>query len=48
MINQLISTSCRIDDFCIMYHKELQSKSIDHQKNKVGFIPRVSVSTIMC
>ncbi|MDE4992376.1 IS982 family transposase, partial [Francisella tularensis subsp. holarctica] len=39
MINQLISTSCRIYDLCIIYHKELQIKSIDNQKKKVGFKP---------
>ncbi|MDE4963625.1 IS982 family transposase, partial [Francisella tularensis subsp. holarctica] len=44
---QLISTSCRIDGFCIIYHKELHSKSIDHQKKKVGFKPRLSLSKIM-
>ncbi|MDE5018586.1 IS982 family transposase, partial [Francisella tularensis subsp. holarctica] len=44
MINQLISTSCRIDEFCIIYHKELQSKSIDHQNKKVGFKPSLSLS----
>ena len=47
MIDQLISTFCRIDDFCIIYHKELQSKSIDYKKKKVGVKPRLSLSEIM-
>lgn len=47
MIDQLISTFCRIDDFCIIYHKKLQSKSIDYKKKKVGVKPRLSLSEIM-
>ncbi|MDE4980560.1 IS982 family transposase, partial [Francisella tularensis subsp. holarctica] len=41
------STYCSIDEFCIIYHKVLQSKSIDHQKKIVGFKPSLSLSNIM-
>ncbi|APC96179.1 hypothetical protein KX02_1852 (plasmid) [Francisella tularensis subsp. novicida] len=44
MIDQLILTFCRIDDFCIIYHKELQSKSIDYKKKKVGIKSKLSLS----
>jgi len=41
MIDQLISTFCRIDDFCI------QSKSIDSKKKKSGLKPSLSLSEII-
>ena len=47
MIDQLISTFCRIDDFCIIYHKELQSKSIEYKTKKTGQKPSLSLSEIM-
>ena len=47
MIDQLISTFCRIDDFCIIYHKELQNKSIEYKTKKTGQKPSLSLSEIM-
>ena len=46
MIDQLISTFCRIDDFCIIYHKELQSKSIEYKTKKTGQKPISKLPTI--
>ena len=47
MIDQLISTFCRIDDFCIIYENQLQSKSIKHKNNKAGAKPSISLSERM-
>lgn len=47
MIDQLISTFCRIDDFCIIYQKQLQSKLISSNKKKAGVKPSIALSEIM-
>ena len=47
MIDQLISTFCRIDDFCIIHEKQLQSKAISYKKPKRGPKQSLSLSEIM-
>ena len=47
MIDQLISTFCRIDDFCIIYEKQQQDKAISYNKFKTGPKPSLSLSEIM-
>jgi hypothetical protein len=47
MIDQLILTFCHIDDFCIIYDKGPQSKSINNKKKKTGLKPSLSLSEIM-
>ena len=48
MIKLLISTFCRIDDFCIIYEKQLKLKQIDMDRNrKYGKAQQLVVSEIM-
>ena len=47
MIDQLISTFCRIDDYCITHEKQLQSKAISYEKPKRGPSQSLSLSEIM-
>ena len=47
MIDLLISTFCRIDDFCIVYEKELKIKSINYKNNKSGRKTGISLSEII-
>ena len=47
MIDQLISTFCRIDDFCIIHENQQQNKSIVFKKFRPGPKPSLSVSEIM-
>lgn len=47
MIDQLISTFCRIDDFCIIHEKYLQSKAISCESIKRGPKQSLSLSEIM-
>lgn len=47
MIDQLISTFCRIDDFCIIHEKQLQSKAISYKKPKRGPKQSLSLSEII-
>ena len=47
MIDQLISTFCRIDDYCITHEKQLQSKAISYEKPKRGPSQSLSLSKIM-
>ncbi|MBK2085922.1 hypothetical protein IB678_00020 [Francisella adeliensis] len=47
MIDQLTSTFCRIDDFCIIHEKQQQNKSISYKSYKTGPKPLLSLSEIM-
>jgi len=48
MIELLISTFCRIDDFCIIYEKQLKLKQIGMDRNrKYGKAQQLAVSEIM-
>jgi hypothetical protein len=47
MIDQLISTFCRLDDFCIIHEKQLQSKAISYKTFKRGPKQSLSLSEIM-
>jgi hypothetical protein len=48
MIELLISTFCRIDDFCIIYEKQLKLKQIGKDRNrKYGKAQQLAVSEIM-
>lgn len=47
MTEQLISTFCRIDDFCIMYENTLKNKSIGSASSRTGPPPSLSQSEIM-
>lgn len=47
MIDQLILTFCRIDDFCIIHNKQLQSKAISCKNFKRGPKQSLSLSEIM-
>jgi len=48
MIDLLISTFCRIDDFCIIYERDLKLKQIGKQNNRqYGCKPQLSISELM-
>ena len=47
MIDQLISTFCRIDDFCIIHEKQQQYKAISYNKFRTGPKASLSLSEIM-
>ena len=48
MIDLLISTFCRVDDFCIVYKKHLKRKQIGKQNNRqYGCKAKLSTSEIM-
>jgi len=47
MIDLLISTFCRIDDFCIIYEEHQKHKLISNHKRQYGCKPKLSTSEVM-